>query len=392
MRRYARKRREIRPSVPDRPAKSAGPSLQRSERSREVNAILQLQRTIGNQAVQRLLRAQRGGVGGESDVAGPSNRTHGALKLGQPNDRYEQEADRVADHVMRMPLAGKSAPRPRSSAATDHDLSGPIALQAKAESGGSCPSAVKNDDEEPAQMVQAKQQAAGSNPTTEGLSTQLQQSAAGGQTLPSGVRRDMEARFGHPFGQVRVHTDNKAVGAARQLNAEALATGNHIYFNAGRYNPDSFSGKRLLAHELTHVLQQRASREKRVGAMRISNAAPAMLQGYKLKGFPAAKAAKMHSAIATAISTVSSCNYLSWWGKRVIKSALGRLRYDYVPDLGLCGWTFPVSWYVEIGKNAFDHGKCCDLAATLAHEASHTEFYTEGRARKMECKCFGCSC
>ena len=267
-----------------------------------------------------------------------------------------------------------------------------IALQAKATSNGNCTSAPKNDDKEPDQIVQGKEQAGGLNNGRQQFSAQLQQNRTGGHKLPAKTRRDMETRFGHSFGQVRIHTDRHAVEMTQQLNAEAFATGNHIYLNAGRYNPDSFSGKRLLAHELTHVLQQRSSGEKMVGAMRISSVEPAMLQGYKLKGFPKAEKAQMHSAIATAIATVSSCDYLTWFGKLLIKSALGRMRYDYVADLGLCGWTFPASWYIEVGARAFDPNRCCDLASTLAHEASHTEWYTEGRARKMECECFNCSC
>jgi hypothetical protein len=100
----------------------------------------------------------------------------------------------------------------------------------------------------------------------------------------------------------------------------------------------------------------------------------------------------MNAAIPRAISTVRSCSGLSWWGRYVIPPAIARARYDYKEDLGLCGWTFPASWYIEIGKSALEPDACCDLAATIAHEASHTEFYTEARARSMECTCFNCSC
>jgi hypothetical protein len=89
---------------------------------------------------------------------------------------------------------------------------------------------------------------------------------------------------------------------------------------------------------------------------------------------------------------VKACPKLSWWGKWVIPPAIATKRYDYKEDLGLCGWTFPASWYIEIGKDAFDTSKCCDLPSTIAHEAAHTEWYTEGKAGKMECNCFGCSC
>ena len=346
--------------------------------SQKVRSVLQ--HIIGNQEITSLL---------EPKTLGRNPKKH---TVNNPGDAYEREADRVADQVMRKPLFEPRARQP-SPAGAEHEASDNIAIQTKAISNGSCASAANiDDDEQTGQMVQKKEQAGSHHDVTPQFSTPLKQGGSHGDKLPSRLRRDMEARFGHSFRQVRIHTDQQAVNMTQEVNAQAFATGNHIYLNAGRYNPESFSGKWLLAHELTHVLQQRKSPQKSVGTMAISNVDSGAVQRYKLKGFPAAKAAQMHTAIATAISTVSSCSYLNVLGKLLIKTALRRMRYDYVPDLGLCGWTFPASWYIEVGEQAFDHGRCCDLASTLAHEASHTEWYTEGRARKMECKCFGCSC
>jgi hypothetical protein len=131
-----------------------------------------------------------------------------------------------------------------------------------------------------------------------------------------------------------------------------------------------------------------------VGRLHISraDANASRIQRYSLNGFPPAKEAAMHTAIRDALRTVKSCSSASWWAKRVVPPAIAMKRYDYVEDLGMCGWTFPASWYIEIGKDAFDRSKCCDLASTVAHEASHTEFYTEGNARELECDCFSCSC
>lgn len=131
-----------------------------------------------------------------------------------------------------------------------------------------------------------------------------------------------------------------------------------------------------------------------VGRFSISRAAAdnSRIQRYSLNGFPPAKAAAMHAGIRDARATVKSCSSASWWAKWVVPPAIATKRYDYVEDLGMCGWTFPASWYIEIGKDAFDTSKCCDLASTIAHEASHTEFYTEGNARELECDCFSCSC
>lgn len=77
-----------------------------------------------------------------------------------------------------------------------------------------------------------------------------------GERLEPGVRAEMEARFAHDFGQVRVHTDTAATASARALAAEAYTVGSRVVFDAGRYAPRTVHGGRLLAHELAHTLQQ----------------------------------------------------------------------------------------------------------------------------------------
>jgi hypothetical protein len=77
-----------------------------------------------------------------------------------------------------------------------------------------------------------------------------------GQPLDITARAFMEPRFGHDFSNVRVHTDDRAATSARAVNALAYTVGSHIAFDTGRYRPDSGNGQRLLAHELTHVVQQ----------------------------------------------------------------------------------------------------------------------------------------
>lgn len=77
-----------------------------------------------------------------------------------------------------------------------------------------------------------------------------------GEPLPAQVRAFMESRFGYDFGQVRVHADNVAAESAREINAAAYTVGQDIAFDHGRFQPHMSSGRRLLAHELTHVIQQ----------------------------------------------------------------------------------------------------------------------------------------
>ena len=81
-------------------------------------------------------------------------------------------------------------------------------------------------------------------------------SSGGGQALDPATRGFMEERFGQDFGGVRVHTDSQAAESARSLNAHAYTVGHDVVFGAGRYQPETGSGKQLLAHELAHVVQQ----------------------------------------------------------------------------------------------------------------------------------------
>ncbi|ONI89113.1 hypothetical protein ALI22I_16500 [Saccharothrix sp. ALI-22-I] len=80
---------------------------------------------------------------------------------------------------------------------------------------------------------------------------------SGGSPLDTGVREDMETRFGQDFGDVRVHTDGAAHESAKSVNAQAYTVGSNIVFQRDKYDPSSDSGRHMLAHELTHVVQQR---------------------------------------------------------------------------------------------------------------------------------------
>jgi Domain of unknown function (DUF4157) len=81
--------------------------------------------------------------------------------------------------------------------------------------------------------------------------------SAGGRPLEPDVRADMEARLGHDFGDVRVHSDARAEESARAVNARAYTVGSDIVFQRDSYDPSSVAGRTTLAHELTHVIQQR---------------------------------------------------------------------------------------------------------------------------------------
>lgn len=82
--------------------------------------------------------------------------------------------------------------------------------------------------------------------------------SSGGSPLDAGVREDMEGRFGQDFSDVRVHTGSQAHDSAKSVNAHAYTVGSNIVFQRDKYDPSSESGKHMLAHELTHVVQQRS--------------------------------------------------------------------------------------------------------------------------------------
>ena len=148
------------------------------------------------------------------------------LTIGQPNDRYEQEADRVAEQVMSMP-------EPQ------------ILRQVEPEE--------EDEEEEPIQAKQTSGQTLQPSPV---LQTQICALRGGGKPLPKFVRNFFEPRFGYDFSQVRVHSDAQAVESARALNARAYTVKQDVVFGAGQYAPNATAGAKLLAHELTHVIQQ----------------------------------------------------------------------------------------------------------------------------------------
>ncbi|HAB98266.1 MAG TPA: hypothetical protein DCE71_00385 [Parachlamydiales bacterium] len=105
-------------------------------------------------------------------------------------------------------------------------------------------------------VVELSRQGAGEAEATPEVEAAIEQARGGGRSLDAGIQRQMESAFGTNFSGVRVHTDSTADALNQSLSARAFTTGQDIFFRQGEYNPGSSSGKELLAHELTHVVQQ----------------------------------------------------------------------------------------------------------------------------------------
>jgi Domain of unknown function (DUF4157) len=188
------------------------------------HALMQLQRTHGNRHVQRVVNEVR-------EAAQPAPVIQPKLALGAPNDKYEREADRVAQQVT-QPWAGS-----RDPAGTATDVP---SIQLLSVAPGAAASA-------------------GVGQVDAGMQQAIQGARGGGQPLPALVRAPMEQALGADFSDVRVHTGAQADALNQSLQARAFTTGRDIFFRRGGFEPGSQNGQALLAHELTHVVQQDGS-------------------------------------------------------------------------------------------------------------------------------------
>lgn len=248
--------------------------------------LIYLQRTIGNRAVGRLLQAK--------------------LEISQPGDEYEREADQVAEQVLRMPdhettdlsqavgdriqrfipepgdelqrqtTEEEQRKRPEEDKVQRKEANAANLVlrqglpeeekRKRPEEGGvqmkqdSALDQGMSPEEDPRkrleETVQPKEQAGEATTSLSSVETQMESLSGGGEPLPGTVRSYFESRFGQDFGDVRVHQGGQAAETARAINAKAYTRDKDIVFGAGEYSPDTDAGKKLLAHELTHVVQQ----------------------------------------------------------------------------------------------------------------------------------------
>jgi hypothetical protein len=240
-------RKQRRTTPPSNREASRGPSQRRNgRRNRQERTpshadvdssgqpLARLQRTVGNRTVQRLVR-RREGLG---------------LVVGPSDDRDEREADRVAAAATRRPWPS-GASETNGSRLDGTGQRQCTRCRARLQRGAplGC-----TDYEGTLQR-----DANGSEPTPSpvGGGEPRPATAGMGRPLPSAVRAGFEARLGHEFGDVRIHDGPRANELARAVNARAFTYGRHVFFGDGTYRPATTSGRRLLAHELVHVVQQR---------------------------------------------------------------------------------------------------------------------------------------
>ena len=246
-------------------AKSSMPVRGHLGRGREVNSIFHLQRTTGNQAVQRMLQTHTeelnaGLTGAESPrfgqdfsripiyANGPRS-IQTKLTVNTPGDIYEQEADRISEQVMRMeaPDIVRTVPPAilRLGNGFQEELAAKHLQRLCTECEGeafhlkAAPTGAGVSRDQMLRYAEAKVDA-----------------VSGGRPLTNEQRAFFEPRFGVDFSRVRIHTDGSADTAARAVGALAFTRDSNIVFRGDQYRPHTFVGRQLLAHELTHVVQQ----------------------------------------------------------------------------------------------------------------------------------------
>ncbi len=215
------------------------------------------------------------------------------LKIGPANDKYEAEADQMAEQVVQKKANGALA-SPTSANQTNH-LEGATEETAVQRKCSACttenhekntpeptvqrkekntlrnaatllkmkPSSRPTDrtvnrKEEEDNLQKKETETAGRGPPMGNFSSKLNQSKGSGQPLDSATNSFMSSRFGADFSNVKIHTGSNAKQMSNNIQAKAFTHQNHIYFNQGQYQPNTTAGKTLLAHELTHTIQQGA--------------------------------------------------------------------------------------------------------------------------------------
>ncbi|MFN9029456.1 MAG: DUF4157 domain-containing protein [Betaproteobacteria bacterium] len=240
------------------PARAPQPAAGRAAASTAVRS---------NQALQRL--------------AAPA--VQARLEVGAPGDAFEREAEATADRILRAPQPQERRKEPeRRGAGAPVRRKGDSERKRKPDEARPAPAAgalqradappqrkeplekqrvrrsaaSRLEDESFTETLRAQHDGEAVPAVSAGLEQTLRARRGGGRALSADERGFFEPRFGHDLGAVRLHTDDGAAQAAAAMNARAFTYGNDIYFAAGRYRPDSDAGRHLMAHELTHTLQQ----------------------------------------------------------------------------------------------------------------------------------------
>jgi hypothetical protein len=175
------------------------------------------------------------------------------LNIGEPNDKYEQEADATASKVVQQINSTPQDQSVQKQESMEEDNN----LQMKPISSIQRDESMEEDDEElqTKSLVQRRENLGGEEASTD-LESSIQSARGSGQSLDPSLQTKMGEAMGADFSSVKVHTDSQSDQLNQSIQAKAFTTGQDVFFRQGAYDPSSQSGQELIAHELTHVVQQ----------------------------------------------------------------------------------------------------------------------------------------
>jgi hypothetical protein len=236
------------------PPPTPSPKPQQISEAKEIES--QEEAIAETPQIQMMPAFSSAGDSGDGDDANADQpKIQFSLTIGQPGDVYEREADAMANRVVSMPKAIASDGSPNLA---------PKHL------GVAQPQQVNR--KQPVAMRSLMRQQADGSPTIAPKNIESRLQAQGsGEPLDTNTRSEMEGAFDADFSGIQVHTGQESATLNQSLGARAFTHGNKIFFNSGEYQPQSQSGKHLLAHELTHTLQQGASVQRKPAVSQISN-------------------------------------------------------------------------------------------------------------------------
>lgn len=209
----------------NRSKEGEGPLIHRQAEEEEIQSKLEVQRQAEEEEAQAKLDIQR-----QAD----EEKLQSKLEVQRQAEEEEPQAK------LEIQRKGQE----------EEEMAPKLDIQRQAEEEE--PQAKKESNSSPKEYLKTRKK----DPSSE-LEGIIQQTKGWGFALPDDVRQKMEAQFEADFTEVRIHTDSKAIQMCRMIQAQAFTHGYDIYFNQGKYNPDTQRGRHLLAHELTHVVQQK---------------------------------------------------------------------------------------------------------------------------------------
>ncbi|HET6996194.1 MAG TPA: DUF4157 domain-containing protein, partial [Chitinophagaceae bacterium] len=197
------------------------------------------------------------------------------LEINPSDDVYEKEADAMADKVMQHehapPPTNPDDPNNNGDSGVKPTLAANkiSRLQRKRAFESPTPLELNTANLSPSDEMplQRKEQDSSATGEADSIESTLQSSRGGGTSMPDDTREKMESGFGTDFSNVKVHSDKDAAQMNDQIGARAFTHGNDIYFNKGEYRPGTSSGDHLLAHELTHTVQQGGGVQKKSNSL-----------------------------------------------------------------------------------------------------------------------------